>query len=49
MVAIATDAMLPLCSYKSQLLTSKPKAYHHFPLESFILLKGDKHKINHLI
>ena len=25
------DVMLPLWSYKSELLTSKPKAYHHLP------------------
>ena len=25
------DAMLPLWSYKSELLTPKPKAYHHLP------------------
>ena len=27
----ALAAMLPLWSYKSELLTPKPKAYHHLP------------------
>ena len=28
---LCPDAKLPLWSYKSELLTSKPKAYHHLP------------------
>ena len=27
------DVMLPLWSYKSELLTPKPEAYHHLPSE----------------
>ena len=31
MEGVALAAMLPLWSYKSELLTPKPKAYHHLP------------------
>ncbi|MDD6606910.1 MAG: hypothetical protein PUF00_03975, partial [Paraprevotella sp.] len=36
--------MLPLWSYKSELLTPKPKAYHHLLLEGHHPLQGDKQK-----
>ena len=36
------DAKLPLWSYMSELLTPKPKAYHHLPLEGHHLHQGDK-------
>ena len=35
-------AMLPLWSYKSELLTPKPKAYHHLPSEGHHPPQGDK-------
>ena len=35
-------AMLPLWSYKSELLTPKPEAYHHLPLEGHHPHQGDK-------
>ena len=34
--------MFPLCTYKSTLLTSKPKTYHHLPAEGNNLLQDDK-------
>ena len=36
------DVMLPLWSYKSELLTPKPKAYHHLPSEGHHPRQGDK-------
>ena len=36
------DAKLPLLSYKSELLTPKPKAYHHLPSEGHHPRQGDK-------
>ena len=36
------DAKLPLWSYKSELLTPKPKAYHHLPSEGHHPRQGDK-------
>ena len=38
----ALAAMLPLWSYKSELLTPKPKAYHHLPSEGHHPRQGDK-------
>ena len=38
------DAMLPLWSYKSELLTTKSEAYQHLPLEGHHPLQGDKQK-----
>ena len=38
------DAKLPLLSYKSELLTPKPKAYHHLPSEDHHPRQGDKQK-----
>ena len=31
MEGVALSGMLPLWSYKSELLTPKPEAYHHLP------------------
>ena len=42
------DVMLPPWSYKSELLTPKPKAYHHLPSEGHHPRQGDKHGINPL-
>ena len=36
------DAMHPLWSYKSELLTPKPEAYHHLPSEGHHPRQGDK-------
>ena len=36
------DAMHPLWSYKSELLTLKPEAYHHLPSEGHHPRQGDK-------
>ena len=36
------DVMLPLWSYKSELLTPKPEAYHHLPSEGHHPRQGDK-------
>ena len=38
----ALAVMLPLWSYKSELLTPKPKAYHHLPSEGHHPRQGDK-------
>ena len=38
----ALAAMLPPWSYKSELLTPKPKAYHHLPSEGHHPRQGDK-------
>ena len=46
MGAVAPDGMIPVCSYKSELLTPKPKPYHHPPLEGSHPLQGDKQEIN---
>ena len=40
MEGIALAAMLPHWSYKSELLTPKPKAYHHFLQKVTILPKA---------
>ena len=40
---------LPLWPYKSELLTSKPKAFHHLLAEGFHPLQDDKHEINLLL
>ena len=42
MEGIALAAMLPHWSYKSELLTPKPKAYHHLPSEGHHPRQGDK-------
>ena len=42
MEGIALAAMLPPWSYKSELLTPKPKAYHHLPSEGHHPRQGDK-------
>ena len=39
-------ASLPLLSYKSKLLTTKPEARHHLLAEGHHTLQGDKQKIN---
>ena len=44
MEGFALAVMLPLCSYKSELLTPKPKAYHHLPSEGHHPHQGDKQK-----
>ena len=44
MEGVALAAMLPLWSYKSELLTPKPKAYHHLPSEGHHPRQGDKQK-----
>ena len=41
---LCPDVMLPLWSYKSELLTPKPKAYHHLPSEGHHPRQGDKLK-----
>ena len=38
----ALAVRLPLWSYKSELLTPKPKAYHHLPSEGHHPRQGDK-------
>ena len=38
----ALAAMLPPWSYKSELLTPKPEAYHHLPSEGHHPRQGDK-------
>ena len=40
---------LPLWPYKSELLTSKPKAFRHLLAEGFHPLQDDKHEINLLL
>ena len=42
MEGVALAAMLPPWSYKSELLTPKPKAYHHLPSEGHHPRQGDK-------
>ena len=42
MEGVALAAMLPPWSYKSELLTSKPKAYHHRHFEGHHPRQGDK-------
>ena len=42
MEGVALAAMLPLWSYKSELLTPKPEAYHHLPSEGHHPRQGDK-------
>ena len=42
MKGVALAAMLPLWSYKSELLTLKPEAYHHLPAEGHHPRQGDK-------
>ena len=42
MEGVALAAMLPLWSFKSELLTPKPKAYHHLPSEGHHPRQGDK-------
>ena len=44
MEGVALAAILPLWSYKSELLTPKPKAYHHLPSEGHHPRQGDKQK-----
>ena len=39
---LCPDVMLPLWSYKSELLTPKPKAYHQLLLEGYHPRQGDK-------
>ena len=41
---LCPDTMLPLWSYMSELLTSKPESYHHLPSEGHHPLQGDKQK-----
>ena len=41
---LCPDAMLPLWSYKSELLMPKTKAYHHLPSEGHHPRQGDKQK-----
>ena len=42
MEGVALAAILPPWSYKSELLTPKPKAYHHLPSEGHHPRQGDK-------
>ena len=42
MEGCALAAMLPLWSYKSELLTPKPEAYHHLLTEGHHPPQGDK-------
>ena len=42
MEGVALAALLPLWSYKSELLTPKPEAYHHLPSEGHHPHQGDK-------
>ena len=44
MESVALAAILPPWSYKSELLTPKPKAYHHLPSEGHHPRQGDKLK-----
>ena len=44
MEGFALAVMLPPRSYKSELLTPKPEAYHHLPSEGHHPPQGDKQK-----
>ena len=44
MEGVALAAMLPLWSYKSELLMPKPEAYHHLPSEGHHPRQGDKQR-----